>query len=281
MSKGKSYTINQLSQTTGLSIRTLRYYDEQGLLIPKRNQQNGYRVYEHNHLQLLQFILVYRELDFSLETIKQIIYAKNFDLRKALSEQKILLLNQKNKVEGQLEKINLTLNQVEQGRENMGMFFESFPKDKVERWNKMIDQQDSEFNNELGLHALGQLDKTKAQQIQKISDKLHQRYAKLINMPIDSEQVQQEIRNHYLVLNYSLYLTFEGFIGISMNGYKIFAEQTLLNTVTAEMLEHYAIGMAQHLCEAMHHFANHELRHNETELRASGKEENSLYLIDC
>jgi len=73
------YTVNKLSKMSGVSARTLRYYDEIGLLKPVRIASSGYRLYGQKELDTLQQILFYRELDFPLDEIKNILYASNFN----------------------------------------------------------------------------------------------------------------------------------------------------------------------------------------------------------
>lgn len=80
------YTINKLGKLAGISTRTLRYYDEIGLLHPCRVNSNGYRIYGQAEVDLLQQILFYRELGFALEDIKSIISSPNYDSLLALSE---------------------------------------------------------------------------------------------------------------------------------------------------------------------------------------------------
>jgi len=77
------YTSNKLSKMSGVSARTLRYYDEIGLLKPARIELSGYRIYGQNELDTLQQILFYRELGFPLEEIKGIMYAPDFDRERA------------------------------------------------------------------------------------------------------------------------------------------------------------------------------------------------------
>ena len=67
------YTVNRLAQISGVSKRTLRYYDEIGLLRPERVNPNGYRIYGQMQVDLLQQILFYRELGLPLEEIREII----------------------------------------------------------------------------------------------------------------------------------------------------------------------------------------------------------------
>ena len=84
-------TVNEVSKLTGVSVRTLHYYDEIGLLTPAVTTEAGYRLYDDTNLERLQQILLFRELEFSLKEIKEIIDRPGFDRRKALSEQIKLL----------------------------------------------------------------------------------------------------------------------------------------------------------------------------------------------
>lgn len=73
------YTINKLAKLAGVSTRTLRYYDELGLLSPARISSNGYRIYGQKQIDRLQQILFYRELGVSLEEIGGILASGDFD----------------------------------------------------------------------------------------------------------------------------------------------------------------------------------------------------------
>ena len=77
------YTSNKLSKLSGVSPRTLRYYDEIGLLIPARTASSGYRIYGSDELNTLQQILFYRELGFSLDEIKALLSTTDFDRQTA------------------------------------------------------------------------------------------------------------------------------------------------------------------------------------------------------
>lgn len=73
------YTVNKLSKLSGVSARTLRYYDQIGLLKPARVASSGYRIYGARELGALQQILLYRELGFALEDIGRILHASDYD----------------------------------------------------------------------------------------------------------------------------------------------------------------------------------------------------------
>ncbi|MGN0623779.1 MAG: MerR family transcriptional regulator [Oscillospiraceae bacterium] len=85
--------IKEFAELTNVSVRTLHYYDEIGLLKPSFvDEQNGYRCYDEKALERMQQILFYRELDFSLKSISEILSSPNYDKHLALVRQKELLI---------------------------------------------------------------------------------------------------------------------------------------------------------------------------------------------
>ena len=92
--------IKEFAKLTGVSVRTLHYYDEIGLLKPAFvDAQNGYRFYDENSLLRMQEILFYRELDFPLKSILEILSSPDYDKQKALAEQRKLLELKKERLE--------------------------------------------------------------------------------------------------------------------------------------------------------------------------------------
>ena len=93
-------------------MRTLHYYDEIGLLKPSEvDAQNGYRFYDEKSLERMQEILFYRELDFSLKTVAEILSSPDYDKQQALSRQRRLLLAKKER----LEQLIMAIDSVEKG----------------------------------------------------------------------------------------------------------------------------------------------------------------------
>lgn len=84
-------TVHEVGKLTGVSIRTLQYYDQIGLLHPAEYTETGYRLYDDASLETLQHILLFRELEFPLKDIKGIIQSPAFDRNKALDQQIELL----------------------------------------------------------------------------------------------------------------------------------------------------------------------------------------------
>ena len=93
-------SVKEFAELTGVSVRTLHYYDEINLLKPAEiDENNGYRFYDRTALERMQEIMFYRELDFPLKSICEILSSPDYDKQKALSEQKKLLILKKERLE--------------------------------------------------------------------------------------------------------------------------------------------------------------------------------------
>ncbi len=92
-------TVQEVSRLAGVSVRTLHYYDQIGLLRPTTVTETGYRLYDDTALERLQQILLFRELEFPLKDIKTILDQPDFDRNKALSQQIELLTLKKERLE--------------------------------------------------------------------------------------------------------------------------------------------------------------------------------------
>ncbi len=92
-------TVHEVSKLAKVSVRTLHYYDNIGLLSPTTVTEAGYRLYDDTALERLQYILLFRELGFPLKEIKQILNSSDFDRNKALEQQIELLTLKKEHLE--------------------------------------------------------------------------------------------------------------------------------------------------------------------------------------
>ena len=126
--------VKEFAEFTGVSVRTLHYYDEIGLLAPAFvDRANGYRYYDENSLFRMQEILFYRELDFSLKSIGKILSSPDYSKDKALKEQKYLLTLKKER----LERLISAIDDAVKGENIMKAFDNSeFDKYKVEAQEK-------------------------------------------------------------------------------------------------------------------------------------------------
>ena len=129
--------INEFAKLTGVSVRTLHYYDEIELLKPAYiDEYSGYRYYDEDSLFRMQEILFYRELDFSLKSIKEILTSPNYDKNKALKEQKEMLIIKKER----LERLISAIDSAKEGENVMSEFnnneLEKYKAEVKEKWGK-------------------------------------------------------------------------------------------------------------------------------------------------
>lgn len=103
------YTVKKLGQLAGVSNRTLRYYDEIGLLKPARISSSGYRIYGQAEVDRLQQILFYRELGVGLGEIKQLLASPGFDAEQALLAHRVQLLEKRAQLDLLIANVDRTL----------------------------------------------------------------------------------------------------------------------------------------------------------------------------
>lgn len=137
------YTVQKLSHMAGISTRTLRYYDEIGILKPARINSSGYRIYGETQVDTLQQILFYRELGVSLDSIKNIVTNPSFDKSQALVQHHEKLLRKKEQLEMLIANVEKTIAAAE-GRISMS------DKEKFEGFKqKMVDENESKYGEEI------------------------------------------------------------------------------------------------------------------------------------
>lgn len=129
-------TVKEVSEIAGISIRTLRYYDEIGLLKPTQISDAGYRLYDSKALEKLQEIMFFRELELPLTLIKELMENPGYDREQTLLTQKKLLEQKRNRLNGIIELISDVMKGVNT------MNFEAFNNEDISKiWNHFIELQ--------------------------------------------------------------------------------------------------------------------------------------------
>nr|WP_317282512.1 MerR family transcriptional regulator [uncultured Sellimonas sp.] len=137
------YSIKELSALSKVSTRTLRYYDEIGLLKPLYTTDAGYRWYGEHEVDLLQQILFYKKRGFSLKQIDSILSQKDFDILTALREHLISLQRQK-------EHLDMLIQSVEQTILSMKGEYQMSDKEKFEAFKQeIVDENEKKFGHEI------------------------------------------------------------------------------------------------------------------------------------
>lgn len=181
--------INELAKLTGVTIRTLHYYDEIGLLTPSETTNSGYRLYSEKELTTLQQILFFRELDFPLNQIKEIILNPTFDSKKALENHKILLIKKSERINGLVNLIEKIL----KGETNMS--FKEFDMTEIEsirqqyisevkeKWGNTLEFAESEEKTKM-------YSKSKWKEIGKECNHIFEKFSENMQKSIEHPDVQ-------------------------------------------------------------------------------------------
>ena len=135
--------MQKLGKIAGVSTRTLRYYDEIGILMPARINSSGYRIYGEKEVDRLQQILFYRELGVRLDSIKEIVNAPSFDRASALIEHREKLLKKRNQ-------LNVLIANVDKTIAVTGGEIKMSSKEKFEGFKKsMINNNEKKYGKEI------------------------------------------------------------------------------------------------------------------------------------
>jgi len=115
-----AYTVKQLAVMSGVTVRTLHFYDEMALLKPAYSKANGYRIYEEPQLLMLQQILFYRELGFELKRIKEILSQRKFEKVAALKSHRRVLEKNATRTRTLIDTIDKTIGHLKGAKKMKG-----------------------------------------------------------------------------------------------------------------------------------------------------------------
>jgi DNA-binding transcriptional MerR regulator len=134
----KTYSVKKLSSLAGVSVRTLHHYDRLGLLKPSVRTEARYRLYGEKELIRLQQILFYKELDFPLQEIRQVLEDPDFDLVTALKSHKTALKDRRDRLTTLLGTIDKTISKLkgEQIMVTDEELYAGFPKEQAEAYRQ-------------------------------------------------------------------------------------------------------------------------------------------------
>lgn len=129
-------TVKEICKLSGLSPRTLHHYDEIGLLKPSARTETGYRLYSNKDIERLQQIMLFKELEFPLKDIKEILERENFDKKLALEQQIELLTLKKERLENLIAYAK-AVNELG----GITMSFDVFNEDKIKEYARQAKAQ--------------------------------------------------------------------------------------------------------------------------------------------
>jgi len=247
----RSYSVKELAEMAGISPRTLHYYDQIGLLVPERQDENRYRVYRHAHLLKLQQILFFRELDFSLEQIREILTQPEFDMCSALLAHRNRLQKRRVRIDQLIATIDKTT-QLIKGEQNMAdhELYAGFSEEKQREYEKEIRENYGNEPLETSIRNWNSL--TKQQQKEKIAQgkQLHQKIAAAMPLGYADPQVMALIRQHFTDMQF--------FYKVNLERYEALGHMYNDDPRFRATYEAVAPGLAAFMEKAIEHFVKTE-----------------------
>ncbi len=246
------YRVKEVSELTGISVRMLHHYDKIGLLRPTAISESGYRLYNDNDLKLIQQILIYRELDFSLKEIKEILSDENLDLKETLRIQKQFIIDKRNRLNKIVETIENTIKDMEgEFIMNKKGMFEGFD---IEKHNKLYEE---EVENKYGKSDAYKESKEKTSKYSKEDwnnimgeiDDLYKNLAELMDRDVSDEEVQSLVHQWRLLIS-------KNFYQCSIEIFKRLADMYIYDERFTKNIDKYGEGFTNFLSEAMNYYCN-------------------------
>lgn len=168
-------TVKEISDLTGISVRTLHYYDEIGLLKPTEKSDAGYRLYDDKALETLQQILFFREFDISLKEIKAVLDNPDLDRNQILQVQRKMLVTKKER----MERLIASIDDILKGENKMD--FTIFTKTEVEEmFQTMLEHMPENMRN-IAIKEFGSIEQWKKHYMEVVSsEEMQKGYAKVV-----------------------------------------------------------------------------------------------------
>lgn len=168
-------TVKEVSELTGISARTLHYYDEIGLFPPTGKSEAGYRLYDDRALEILQQILFFREFGIPLKDIKTVMESPSLDRNQILQMQREMLVEKKERMERLIASIDKVL------KGDSKMDFSVFTKTEIEKMFQLMFDSMPEEMRQTAICEFGSLEHWKKHYIEAVSSEdMQKRYAKVV-----------------------------------------------------------------------------------------------------
>lgn len=253
-----AYTVKQLAEISGVSVRTLHWYDEIGLLKPAYVGANTYRYYEEKQMLVLQQILFFRELGFNLNDIQKLLSQNDFDNLRALYAHRRILeedIGRKNKLIDTIDKTILHL----RGKQTMSdkELYQGFDSARQKEYEQYLVKYHGTAAEDLLFESkkrTAKWGKDEWDDVKHQGDVIHKALVKAIEQGLkpDSDEVQAIIQRHYQMTERFYDVSKEVYIGLT----ELYAEHPDFK----KFFDVYHPKMIEFIGEAMRFYANKNLK---------------------
>ncbi|TVY09018.1 MerR family transcriptional regulator [Paenibacillus cremeus] len=252
-----AYTVKEISKASGVSVRTLHYYDEIGLLKPAYYGDNGYRFYEEEQLLQLQQILFFRELEFSLDEIRNLLQQSGFDRIEALHSHKKLLKDKAARLAALLLTIDKTMahlrGETDMSKEELyyGFDFEkqkAYEQELKDRYGEGAEKSIQESKQNMKGWGKKEFEDVRAQ-----VDEINKAMTVVLRSGAapDSAETQAIIQKHFTWLNHFYVPTKEVYAGLG----QLYCDHPDFR----KLYDAYDSGLAEYMRDAMQVYADRNL----------------------
>lgn len=252
-----AYTVKQLAKLSGVSVRTLHWYDEIGLLKPAFHGANGYRYYEEKQMLLLQQILFFKELGFDLQDIQKMLSQSHFDNIKALQKHRAILEKDIDRKKALITTIDKTLLHLK-GEQIMSdkELYNGFDSTRQKEYEQYLVKYYGTAAEDLlfaSRKKTAKWDKDEWDSVKNLGDTIHKDLAKAITQGLtpDSDSVQVIIQRHYQMIERFYEPTKEIYIGLTA----LYAQHPDFK----KFFDAYHPDMLEFISAAMRFYANKNL----------------------
>ncbi|WP_294346450.1 MerR family transcriptional regulator [uncultured Clostridium sp.] len=245
------YKVKDIADIVGTSVRTLHHYDDIGLLTPDSVTEKGYRLYSLENLERLQQILFFKELDFNLNEIKEILDNPNFDKKEALNNHKKLLEEKVRRLKRIINTVDNTINNMEEGiAMNEKIMFDGFNSDEINKYKEEVKDKYGktdayrEYKNKTFNYKKGDwnnLNKEMLDIFKRISDKM--------DLDPGSNEVQELVEEWRNYISKNLY-------NCSKQIFKSLGEMYVCDERFKNNIDKIKYGLAQFLSDAIKIYCN-------------------------
>jgi len=249
----KAYTVHELADLAGVSVRTLHHYDQIGLLRPSARTTAGYRLYREPELLRLQQILFYRELEFPLEQIKQLMEEPGYDPVQALYDHRRLLNEQVQRLERLLKTVDKTILKLTEERMELtdAELYEGFTKEQAERYQREARELYDPKLVEESERRVRKMTKAQWNAIKQDGDAVTRGMAALMDRSPGDPEVQQLVARHHAWI--------ENFYTPTPEIYRGLGQLYVENDEFRANYDRYRPGLADFMQAAMNYYCDHEL----------------------
>lgn len=242
--------VKEVADLVGISVRTLHRYDQIGLLTPEKRTDSGYRIYTDSDLEILQQILFFRELDFPLKKIKEIIGNPSFDRQEALQLHRKMLLEKRNRIDKMLATVDKTIKYMKgeikmSNKEKFAGFdFSNNPYEEEarQRWGDDVVEKSNAWIR-------GMSESDRKTMVEKMNA-IYQRLAELRNTPPESDDAQKAIKEWYDFLNQNFGHHY------SLDAFKGLGQMYVEDERFTKNIDQFGEGLAKFMCKAMAIYAD-------------------------